>query len=81
MKIETNLFLWLSPFFLLVTAVYALMSDFEPVGSVCLLLLVGLSAMIGAYLRVTARQMDARPEDDPHGEIAEVAESRVLGGR
>ena len=73
MKIETNLFFWLAPFFLVVTAVYALMSDFEPVGSVCLLLLVGLSGMIAAYLRVTARQMDARPEDDPHGEIEQGA--------
>jgi len=72
-KIETNLFFWLAPFFLVVTAVYALMSDFEPVGSVCLLLLVGLSGMIAAYLRVTARQMDARPEDDPHGEIEQGA--------
>ena len=38
-----------------------------------LLLLVGLSGMIAAYLRVTARQMDARPEDDPHGEIEQGA--------
>lgn len=73
MKIETRLFLFLAPFFLVVAIVYGLMSDFEPVGTAALLLLVGLVAMIAGYLWITARKIDPRPEDDPHGEIEQGA--------
>ena len=63
----------LVPFFAVVTAVYAFFSDFEPVGSLGLLLLAGLNGMIAWYLRRTAMTIDARPEDDPDGEIAQGA--------
>ncbi|SDD01696.1 Cytochrome c oxidase subunit IV [Sanguibacter gelidistatuariae] len=73
MKIESRLFVFLVPFFLVVALSYGLLSDWEPVGSVGLLLLVGLVAMIGSYLVVTGKRMDPRPEDDPYGEIEQGA--------
>ncbi|NMR19346.1 cytochrome c oxidase subunit 4 [Cellulomonas fimi] len=69
MKVETRLFMLFVPFFLLCTVVYALWSDWEPVGTAALLLLAGLTAMIGVYLNLLSRRIDARPEDDPSGEI------------
>lgn len=73
MKIEYKLFLYLSPFFLLVAAVYGLWSEWEPVGTTALFLTTALVAMIGWYLMSTARRIDARPEDDVEGEIAQGA--------
>lgn len=78
MKIETRLFLVLVPFFLLVSGVYAvwtyaITSQVEPVGTAALLLVAGLVAMIGFYLGLVARRIDARPEDDPLGEIEQGA--------
>ncbi|XBH23116.1 cytochrome c oxidase subunit 4 [Jonesiaceae bacterium BS-20] len=73
MKVETNLFLYLVPFFVVVGAVYGFMSDFEPAGTLCLLLLAGLVGMIAWYLRKVSLTIDARPEDDAHGEIAQGA--------
>lgn len=69
MKIETRLFVYMSPFFVTVAVIYGFWSNWEPVGTACLLLTGGLSAMIGAYLAMTAARIDDRPEDDPHGEI------------
>ena len=69
MKIETRTFLFQAVFFVGVTLMYGLWSGWEPVGTMCLMLLAGLTGMIGAYLGMTARAIDARPEDDPHGEI------------
>ena len=45
----------------------------EPVGVVALLLTAALALLIGFYLAVVARRIDARPEDDPVGEIYEGA--------
>ncbi|MEP7764182.1 cytochrome c oxidase subunit 4 [Sanguibacter sp. 25GB23B1] len=73
MKIESKLFTYLVPFFLLVFVVYGLWSGWEPVGSVGLLLTGALVGMVGWYLAATGRRMDARPEDDPHGEIEQGA--------
>ncbi|QIK83711.1 cytochrome c oxidase subunit 4 [Sanguibacter sp. HDW7] len=73
MKIETRLFAALVPFFLIVALAYGLTSSFEPVGTAALFLLAGLVGMIAGYLWLTARHIDARPEDDPEGEIAEGA--------
>ncbi|MGO1316018.1 MAG: cytochrome c oxidase subunit 4 [Cellulomonadaceae bacterium] len=69
MKFETRLFLFGAPFFVLASAVYGILSGWEPVGTICMLLTGLLVIMIGGYLAVTARSIDPRPEDDPHGEI------------
>ncbi|MCK9793323.1 cytochrome c oxidase subunit 4 [Isoptericola sp. 4D.3] len=74
MKIEIKLFLFLAPFFVVVGVVYGLLSDFsEPVGYLGLPLVGALMAMVGAYLALTARRIDARPEDDEEGEIEQGA--------
>ena len=69
MKIEARLFLWLTPFFLVVGVIYMLLTDGEAVGTGALLLTGGLVAMIGFYLNLVARRIDARPEDNPYGEV------------
>ncbi len=73
MKIETRLFVYMAPFFVVVAVIYGFWSSWEPVGTACLLLVGALAAMIGAYLAMTAARIDARPEDDPHGEIEQGA--------
>ena len=52
---------------------YGLLSGFEPVGFIALLLTGGLSAIIGLYLYLVSLRVDDRPEDDPLGEIAQGA--------
>lgn len=69
MKFETRLFLGLTPFFVPVALGYGWWSGWEPVGTAALLLVGGLVAMIGVYLGLVSRRIDARPEDDPFGEI------------
>jgi hypothetical protein len=69
MKIEAKLFLYLVPFFVLITIGYGWWSGWEPVGVTALLLTGALVAMIGGYLSLLARRIDPRPEDDPYGEI------------
>jgi hypothetical protein len=70
MKFETRLFLVITAFFALATAIYGLWSRWqEPVGLAALLLVTGLSGMIGFYLGLLGRRIDPRPEDDPYGEI------------
>lgn len=73
MKVEYRLFAWMTPFFLLVTAVYAFFSKGEAVGTGALLLTAGLVAMIGFYLRMLGRRIDPRPEDDPLAEVEQGA--------
>ena len=73
MKLETKFFAYLVPFFLVVTVVYGFWSRFEPVGTAALLLLAGTVGMIGGYLGLLSRRIDARPEDDPYGEIEQGA--------
>jgi hypothetical protein len=73
-KIETKLFLYLAPFFVVVGVIYGFITEWhEPVGFLGMPLLGGLMAMIGAYLALTARRIDARPEDNEHAEIADGA--------
>jgi hypothetical protein len=72
-KIETLVFGIGVFFFTPIAFVYGILSDWEAVGVVGLLLLAGLSALVGGYLWITARRIDPRPEDDPQGEIAEGA--------
>jgi len=73
MKVEARLFLLLAPFFAVCAVVYGLWSHWEPSGSVTLLLVAGLAAMIGAYFSLLTRRIDARPEDDPLAEIEQGA--------
>lgn len=73
MKVEGRVFNGVAAFFLLVTIVYGLWSDFEPVGFAALLLTFLMSAMVGLYLVLTGRRIDPRPEDNPLGEISELA--------
>jgi len=69
MKVETRLFMLLVPFFALSGVVYGLWSHWEPAGSVALLLVAALVAMIGGYFALLTRRIDERPEDDPLAEI------------
>ncbi|GAB6897860.1 cytochrome c oxidase subunit 4 [Kineosporia succinea] len=74
MKIEKWIFIGGTPFFLAFAIAYGLVTGWdEPVGIACLFLTAGLSIMIGGYLAYTAKHIDARPEDNPYGEIAEGA--------
>ncbi len=74
MKIEIKLFLWLTPFFLLVGVIYGFLTEWqEPVGYLGIPLVGGLMAMVGAYLALTARRIDPRPEDDEDGDIEDGA--------
>ena len=73
MKPESRLFLFMVPFFVFVDVVYAVWSHLEPVGSAALLLVAATVGMIGFYLWQTARHIDARPEDNPYGNIEEGA--------
>ncbi|MGN8245349.1 cytochrome c oxidase subunit 4 [Cellulomonas soli] len=69
MKLETKLFAYGVLFFVPVGLVYGIWSHGEPVGTVAIPLTGGLVGMIGAYFALLSRRIDARPEDDEHGEI------------
>lgn len=76
MKAEYKLFLAGTPFFVIAAAVYGWWTaaesptgQFEPVGTLAILLVGLLVAMIGGYLALTARRIGERPEDDPDGAI------------
>ncbi len=73
MKLEAKLFLYGILFFVPVGVIYAVWSDGEPVGTLGIPLVGGLVGMIGGYLALLARRIDARPEDDPLGEIEQGA--------
>ena len=73
MKLEAKLFLYGILFFVPVGLIYAVWSDGEPVGTLGIPLVGGLVGMIGGYLALLARRIDARPEDDPLGEIEQGA--------
>ncbi len=76
MKIEWVMFAILGVFFTIVGVVYGLVTGWgEPVGAVALLLCAGLGFMIAFYLWLTARHLPARPDDNPDGEIADIAGS------
>ena len=74
MKIESWLFSGGVIFFLPVCVVYGYLTNWnEWVGIVGLLLLAGLSLMVGWYLATTAKRVGARPEDRLDAEIHEGA--------
>jgi len=73
MKVEPYLFLSGVLFFVPIGLLYAWWSDGEPVGTIGVPLVGGLVGMIGGYLALLSRRIDARPEDDPEALIAEGA--------
>lgn len=72
MKVEAWIFAILVAFFAVVTPIYWFVTH-EIIGLVALLLSGVLTLMISAYLFITSRAMDARPEDRKDGEIIEGA--------
>lgn len=60
-------------FFLPVGLIYGITSSWEPIGSVSLLLLVGLYGLSGSYLFLLRRRVDPRPEDNPLSDVDEHA--------
>lgn len=73
LRIEALLFGAGVLFFAPVGIVYGWLTDWEPVGSTALLLLAGLSGLVGFYLFVVGRRIDPRLEDDPLGDITDGA--------
>lgn len=73
MKTEVRVFGIMVPFFFVVGIGYGLWSNWEPVGTLAVLLLGGLVGMISFYLALVSRRIDARPEDDPTAEIEQGA--------
>jgi putative effector of murein hydrolase LrgA (UPF0299 family) len=73
-KPEARLFLGGVAFFVPVGLIYAALTHGqELVGALAIPLVGGLVAMIGGYLALVSRRIDARPEDDEHAEIADGA--------
>lgn len=74
MKVERWLFGAGAFLFIPLAAIYGWLTDWsEWVGIIGLLLLGGLSVMIGSYLGVTSRRVGTRPEDREDAEIHEGA--------
>lgn len=78
LKTEWLFIVVLGVFFAIMAAVYALWTHayygaLEPIGSTALVLLVGLCALAGGYLFKLSREIEVRPEDDPHAEQDEGA--------
>jgi hypothetical protein len=72
MKVEGYLFAFLAIFLAPVDVVYFLWSH-DPTGTTALALAVLLGTLVSSYLLVTARRMDARPEDRPDAEVSDGA--------
>ncbi|CAM5706672.1 Cytochrome c oxidase polypeptide 4 OS=Streptomyces microflavus OX=1919 GN=ctaF PE=3 SV=1 [Streptomyces microflavus] len=72
MKIQGQLFIWLSVFILGMAVVYGVWSK-EPVGTTALFLAFGLSVMIGFYLAFTANRVDAMAQDNKEADVADEA--------
>ncbi|MFJ7767229.1 cytochrome c oxidase subunit 4 [Streptomyces sp. NPDC097107] len=72
MKIQGQLFIWLSVFILAVAIVYGYWS-MEPVGTTALFLAFGLAIMIGFYLAFTAKRVDVGAQDDKEADVADDA--------
>lgn len=74
MKIEAWIFGAGVFFFVPVALIYGYLTDWnEPVGLLGVLLIAGLSGMIGGYLGFTAKRVGPRPEDRNDAEIHEGA--------
>jgi Cytochrome c oxidase subunit IV len=72
MKVEGLIFAYITVFFFLVGGVYWWLSA-EPMGSTALIFTGFMAALIGFYVLFTGSRVDPRPEDDPEGEIADIA--------
>lgn len=72
MKVEAKIFNTITVFFFLSAVVYGVWSK-EPVGTVALVLVGGLSLLIGSYFSFVARRIEERPEDNPDAEISDGA--------
>ena len=74
MRVESTLFGAGAFFFVPLAVVYGIVTSWhEPVGAAALLLVGGLSLLIGLFLWITSRRIDPRPEDDPNADVAEGA--------
>ncbi len=74
MKVETTLFGAGVFFFAPIAVVYGIVTSWnEPVGIASLFLTAGLALLIGAFLWITSRRIDPRPEDDGNADISEGA--------
>lgn len=74
MKIEAWLFLGGVFLFAPIAAVYGFMTGWnEPVGLSGLVITTLLALMVGGYLLFLGGSIDPRPEDDPDGEIRQLA--------
>ncbi|UWX95812.1 cytochrome c oxidase subunit 4 [Arthrobacter zhaoxinii] len=72
MKVETKLFAYMTPFFIVVGVVYGYMVEWtEPVGYLALFLTGGMSGMIAYYIGFTGKRIGPRPEDRLDAEIHE----------
>jgi hypothetical protein len=71
-KVEAWIFTILAIFAAIVTPVYWTMSK-DPTGTAALILTFFLVLMIGLYLGLISRRINARPEDNKRGEISEGA--------
>jgi hypothetical protein len=72
MKVEARIFNVITFFFFLSALVYGLWAK-EPVGTVALILVGGLSLLIGSYFQFVSRRIEPRPEDNPDAEISDGA--------
>jgi hypothetical protein len=72
MKVEAKIFNVITFFFFLSALVYGLWSK-EPAGTVALILVGGLSLLIGSYLQFVSRRIEPRPEDNPDAEVSDGA--------
>ncbi len=76
-KIQGQMFIWLSVFILVMACVYGVWSK-EPVGTTALFLAFGLALMIGFYLAFTAKRVDAMAQDNKEADVADEAGAGVL---
>ncbi|WP_375423180.1 cytochrome c oxidase subunit 4 [uncultured Friedmanniella sp.] len=72
MKTESWVFAALAFFVAVVTPIYWILSR-DATGTAALIMTFFLVLMIGGYLALISRRLDARPEDKKAGEIAEGA--------
>lgn len=72
MKVEGYLFAFIAVFLLPTDIVYWHYSH-DPTGTTALALGVGLGALVGTYLLVTARRIEPRPEDLEDADISDGA--------
>lgn len=72
MKVEAKIFNIITFFFFLSAVVYGVWAK-EPVGTTALILVGGLSLLIGSYFEFVARRIEPRPEDNPDAEISDGA--------